>query len=129
MGLIPIIMESEVLRLIRQATREDAIHLAIVHIQSWRTTYRGILEDGYIDSLSYEEKERLWKNVLQSPTGLKNTFVAYNQDNEIIGFINGGQDREKADVKIAEIYAFYLVEEYQRQGIGTELFLAMWDHF
>ena len=33
---------------IRQATPEDARAIAAVHVDSWRTTYRGLLRDAYL---------------------------------------------------------------------------------
>ena len=39
---------------IREATPEDARAIATVHVASWRTTYRGLLRDAYLDSLDLE---------------------------------------------------------------------------
>ena len=41
---------------IRTATIEDAKQIAFVHIDSWRTTYSGILTEEYLDKLNLQEK-------------------------------------------------------------------------
>jgi HAD superfamily hydrolase (TIGR01509 family) len=39
---------------VREATPADAGAIARVHIESWRSTYRGIVPDEYLESLSHE---------------------------------------------------------------------------
>jgi hypothetical protein len=38
---------------IREAQIDDAVALAGIHVDSWRTTYAGIVPDDYLASLSY----------------------------------------------------------------------------
>jgi hypothetical protein len=44
--------------LIREAVPADAGAVARVHVDSWRTTYRGIIADSILSDLSYELCER-----------------------------------------------------------------------
>ena len=53
---------------IRPATAGDAAALARVHVDSWRTTYRGIVPDEALAHLSYERREQLWANQLEQAT-------------------------------------------------------------
>ncbi|EPZ52573.1 hypothetical protein [Alicyclobacillus acidoterrestris] len=40
---------------IRKAVPDDAAGVAKVHVDSWRTTYREIVNDEFLASLSYEK--------------------------------------------------------------------------
>ena len=48
-------------------------------------------------------------------------LLAEDNKQQIIGFIDGGQNREETDKYDAELYSFYLLEEVQKQGIGREM--------
>ena len=49
---------------IRRATIHDASGIAKVHVDSWRTTYTGIVPQEYLDSLDYAARTELWKRQL-----------------------------------------------------------------
>ncbi|WP_243387641.1 GNAT family N-acetyltransferase [Bacillus kexueae] len=102
---------------IRKATVEDSKQIAKVHINSWKTTYKGIISDSYLASLSYEKKEKFWRNV----SNLDNVLVAV-LNGEIVGFITYGPTRFPHLPYDGEVYAFYLLQKAQRQGIGTKMF-------
>ncbi|MCM3362649.1 GNAT family N-acetyltransferase [Niallia sp. MER TA 168] len=104
--------------IIRKAKSEDAKGIAKVHLDSWRTTYRGIVPDTYLKALNYEEKEKIWKRAI--PTG--SVFVAENEEGQIVGFANGGKERSGQYTGYeGELYAIYLLEAYQGKGIGSSL--------
>ena len=48
--------------IIREANLDDAKGIAKVHVDSWRTTYKNIIPDEYLNNLSYEKREQLWTN-------------------------------------------------------------------
>jgi len=76
---------------IRKAIEEDVDGIAIVHINSWKTTYKGILPDQYLSSMNLEAKKKNWLRNLKM---LHNaTFVAENANGEIIGFAAGGPEQ------------------------------------
>ncbi|WP_121662101.1 GNAT family N-acetyltransferase [Metabacillus litoralis] len=107
---------------IRAAEIRDVIPMSRVHIDSWKTTYNGLLSDKYLESLSYKKKEQLWKQVI--PNG--GVFVAENESGDIIGFASGGKERTgNYDQFKGELYAIYLLDQYQRKGIGRKLFKAV----
>ncbi|ALX48887.1 GNAT family N-acetyltransferase [Lentibacillus amyloliquefaciens] len=103
---------------IRKATEQDAPGIARVHIDSWRTTYKGIVPDDFLDSLNYEDRTKRWEqNVRES-----NVYVAENDTGKIFGFSTGGKEREeKYGGYDGELYAIYILEEYQGKGIGKKL--------
>jgi hypothetical protein len=38
--------------IVRRARPHDALRIARVHVQSWQSTYRGVLPPDYLDSLT-----------------------------------------------------------------------------
>src|SRR5271157_3943297 len=107
---------------IREARPQDAPAIAKVHVDSWRTTYGRIVASEFLASLSYEESERMWRNELSSSTNPVSLFVAETPDGAVVGFAAAGPEREGDTAYQGEIYALYLLQNYQRQGIGRELF-------
>ncbi|MEA1854613.1 MULTISPECIES: hypothetical protein [Cytobacillus] len=51
---------------IRKAVIEDAMGIAKVHVDSWRSTYATIFPQEYLNRLSYEKRETLWKTIFLS---------------------------------------------------------------
>ncbi|WP_154657953.1 hypothetical protein [Fictibacillus gelatini] len=43
---------------IRKARVEDARPIAKVHVESWRTTYKGMMEDDVLKQLSVDERNK-----------------------------------------------------------------------
>ncbi|MDT9026104.1 GNAT family N-acetyltransferase [Rossellomorea yichunensis] len=99
----------------RKANLQDSPGLAYVHVHSWRTTYKGIVSENYLQSLSIEEREQKWVQIL---SGTHHTYVCELDDGKIIGFVSFG--KERSGEYEGELYAIYLLEEYQGKGIGKE---------
>jgi hypothetical protein len=46
---------------VRRARLQDAAAIARVHVDAWRSTYRGIVPDEHLDGMSYERSKRNWE--------------------------------------------------------------------
>lgn len=103
--------------IVRRAKAGDERGMAEVHIRSWKTTYRGIVSDHYLDSMKADEREELWRKGISKTEA----FVAEDKG-EVAGFANGGPERS-GDYQAydGELYAIYLLEECQGKGAGREL--------
>ncbi|HUG14004.1 MAG TPA: GNAT family N-acetyltransferase [Thermomicrobiales bacterium] len=106
---------------IRAATLDDAASIARVHVASWRTTYRGLVPDGLLDRLAVAPRERYWGGIIANPDAPEFIYVAQSPDGEIIGFVSGGPEQQGSSEYTGELYAIYLLEDWQRQGIGRRL--------
>jgi len=107
---------------IRWANRADATGIADVHINSWKSAYRNLVPYAYLDSLSPQKSIEKWTDYLEK-TGLEDfCFVSVDDLNRVVGFISGGPNRNPDDGYDGEIYALYLLKEFQRRGIGKALF-------
>lgn len=103
---------------IRKATLGDEAGIANVHVASWRSTYRGIIKDQVLDQLSVEARAQSWQEAL---TNDELIYVAENRNREIIGFATGGKSRSPEYTYDGELYAIYLLQDYQQHGIGKDL--------
>jgi GNAT superfamily N-acetyltransferase len=109
---------------IRRAFASDARSIAEVHVTAWRETYRGIVPDSYLDGLSVDEREALWRR-LDTPGHPGFAFVAVNGAGRVLGFASGGPRRDGPDEYAGELNAIYLLRDVQGRGIGRRLVAAV----
>ncbi|MGE6362840.1 N-acetyltransferase family protein [Bacillus paramycoides] len=110
---------------IRRATKNDIASIAKVHVESWKTTYKGIFANEILENITYEQREKLWESIFQKEDGHQYRFVAETLNGEIIGFIDGGAERTGTYNCDGELYAIYILQEYQGMKIGQRLFQAL----
>jgi len=106
---------------IRVATEDDAAEISHVHVQSWRTTYAGIVPDEYLAGLREAERVPVWREWLTRDIPV---YIA-DLDGKVAGFISGGPIREPVQNYEAELFAIYLLQQAQGRGIGTALLRAL----
>jgi GNAT superfamily N-acetyltransferase len=109
---------------VREARQEDALAIARVHVDSWRTSYRGIVPEGFLAAMSYKDFEERWREWLR---GVESPHWAYRvaefPSGRIVGFACGGPRQGPAYAGYdGELFALYLLREHQRAGIGQRLF-------
>lgn len=102
---------------IRAAVAEDAIAIAHVHVESWRTTYAGIVPDAYLAGLDQALRVKLWQEWLRGDT----VVLVAERKGEVVGFAHAGKIREAVETADAEVFSLYLVQEAQGRGIGRAL--------
>ena len=107
--------------MIRSATLTDAPAIARVHVSSWRSTYRGLLPDDFLASLSETGYAERWKRVIAE--GTSRVYVAEDED-DVVGFASGGRERAGETGYEGELYAIYVLDTAQRRGFGRELVRA-----
>jgi len=107
---------------IRPAVIHDARAIAEVHVESWKSTYRGIFPEALLNGLSAEKRESFWRDSLAAhdpSSGL--TLVGCDASGNVVAFISGGKERTGRLGCDGEIYAIYLLHEVQRKGLGALL--------
>lgn len=103
---------------IREATIDDLQAVAKVHVDSWKTTYEGIVPQSYLNTLSYQTYEQMWREYL----GEEPLFVA-QIDAQIVGFAKAGKAVESTARQFeAELFVLYVLQPFQGRGIGRALF-------
>ena len=108
--------------MIRVALPNDAAEIARVHVESWRSSYRGLLADEFLDSLSEAGYADRWRRVIGD--GASRVFVVEEPDG-VVGFASGGRERAGESGYEGELYAIYIVAGSQRKGHGRELVHTM----
>lgn len=107
---------------IRSATPEDAAAIARVHVDSWRSTYRGIVPDSVLDSLDYESRAETWRRGIEDTISSQVVFVAESPNGDIGGFVAAGPERSGDYPEYtAEIYAIYVADDWRGYGLGRSL--------
>lgn len=108
-------------RMVRKADVNDAKQIAMVVVDTWRTAYKGIVNDEYLDGLRYEERENVFKErILQLDTEKFLYVFEDAQTKKVVGFIWLGKPLEDMQYD-GEIYALYVLYDYQKHGIGRQL--------
>ena len=62
--------------------------------------------------------------MFSSPLAQSFVYVAETPGGEVVGFASAGPQREGDEMYKGEIYTLYLLQSYQKQGIGSLLFRA-----
>jgi ribosomal protein S18 acetylase RimI-like enzyme len=107
---------------IRPARPGDAYDIAQLDVETWRTTYAGVLAASYLVGLSERRREAGWRSViLREPRDVR---VAVDSTGAIRGFGSCGPHR--GDRSFAgEVFTLYVAPDWQNQGIGRRLLLAL----
>ena len=112
--------------LIREASLNDVVSIAQIHVDTSRSTYKDIIPESHLAKLTYEKRQKAWSQILnEASNNGQFTYVAENSSGQIIGFANGGSERTSDPVYLGELNAIYISEEYQRKGIGRSLTLTI----
>ena len=106
---------------IRKATPSDANGIARVHVDTWRSTYAGILPAEFLASLAYADSESNWSQAFTANRPATCMVVAETAAGEVVGFAFGAPEREGNPVYRGEVFALYVLAAYQRKGVGLRL--------
>jgi len=109
---------------IRAARLGDAGPIARLDVETWQATYAGILGAPYLAGLKPERRAIGWSNVIQRDAG--SVRVAVNAAGEVVGFGSCGACRGERDFT-SEVFTLYVAPDWQNQGIGRLLLLAMFE--
>ena len=72
---------------LRSMRADDADAVAHLHATSWRSAYRGIVPDSFLDHEVFAERQIVWRERLQtSPAALAFGIVAEDGAGQMIGF-------------------------------------------
>lgn len=105
---------------IRPGTGDDLFAIAGVLVDTWRSAFRGLLADDFLDGMSREDQALRHARRMSAP-GVCYLVAIEPSASQIVGFVNFGPGRGRVPDDIHEIYALYVRAEYQGLGIGTAL--------
>ena len=112
--------------MIQIATTRDIPAISKVHVDTWRSTYQGIVSDTYLEKLSYTDRERRWQKIFARSTENSSfTYVAKNAQGDVVGFANGCPERTGKTAYQGELTSIYILKAHQGRGIGRCLLQAV----
>lgn len=103
----------------REATIADCMAVAKVHMQSWKESFVGLVPQAFLDKMSVENRTKAFEEGFTIES--YKMYVAEVAEQGVVGFSDFGKPRENIGYE-AELYAIYLLPEFQRKGIGKKLF-------
>ena len=106
--------------ILRRATVSDSPAVARVHVQSWRESFTGIVPQSFLEKMSFEDRAQAFRT--RFAVDSYRMFMAETPADGVIGFADFGKARETDRPYQAELYAIYLLRDFQRQGVGRKLF-------
>ena len=106
---------------IRKAKNSDLNGIIRVNVETWKTAYKGVVPDNYIQGFIIRTQDKRWQKQLMNMIEENIFFIAETNKREIIGFAIGGLERSNNPNYEGELMGIYIQKEYQRQGIGKAL--------
>jgi ribosomal protein S18 acetylase RimI-like enzyme len=107
---------------VRASRLDDAGPIARLDVETWQATYAGILGTAYLAGLSSARRELGWTNLIRRDSA--SVRVAINNSGGIVGFGSCGACRGEPNFT-SEVFTLYVAPDWQNQGIGRRLLLAM----
>jgi ribosomal protein S18 acetylase RimI-like enzyme len=123
-------MTLDAMIVVRPAGEADAAGIARVHVDTWRSTYAGLLPASYLVGLSKARQAANWARLLAHDSERRGTIVAAERELGVVGFISVGPVRKVPTVAAedwrgaGEVYTLYVSPDHQNDGIGRRLLAA-----
>ncbi|HZA24474.1 MAG TPA: GNAT family N-acetyltransferase [Dehalococcoidia bacterium] len=105
---------------IREAHIGDAPAIARVHVDSWCSTYSGIVPAEYLAQLDYGQREQNCYDRIKGKGDGQFIYLA-EEVGEVVGFASAGPENSGNSTYDGELYVMYILEAHQRKGIGRHL--------
>lgn len=116
--------------MIRDATVADARGIAVVHVDSWRAAYAGLIDQTVLDQQSVDAREAMWsawitRSLAGESTGaygpVAHRLVVAELDDRIVGWASFGGGRDADFRDRGEIAGLYAHPDVWSQGVGRAL--------
>ncbi len=102
----------------RRALPEDATKISMIHSESWRHAYGGMIPHGALARMIHRRDANWWATAIRRST----LILVIEVGDEIAGYATLGPNRVSTFHHEGEIYEIYLKPEYQGIGLGSKLF-------
>lgn len=105
---------------VRPVVVADIPAVARLHVAVWQAAYRGLLPDAFLDAISVERREAMWRRTVEA---LDSPALVAEYAGSIAGFLLGGpaRDEDVAQKLTGEIYAIYVAPACWNTGAGAQL--------
>ncbi|MBG0716797.1 GNAT family N-acetyltransferase [Microbacterium sp. 2C] len=114
---------------VRAARSDDAAAAARVHVEGWRETYRGLVDDDILDDASLlPRRERFWASALGGDPRYADVQAAVAEvDGEIVGIaMSRAADPYEEDASVeVNLTVLYVLQAHHGTGLGAALLDAV----
>jgi L-amino acid N-acyltransferase YncA len=107
---------------IRPGTTNDIEEISRVYAQAWKETYQGLAPDAFVNGMTAGAAAQIFRDSLQSNSHSYFFHVAEAPQRRLVGFCDGGKERSHPESGLGELYAIYILKEFQKHGTGRLLF-------
>ena len=104
---------------VRPSLVEDAPTIAHIRIATWRSAYRGIVPAAVLDNLSVDRATGFFEGCIADPDS-PNRLLSGFADDTLRGFALWNPHSEAPEYT-AELRALYVLDQWQRSGLGRAL--------
>lgn len=105
---------------IRDATAMDAEAIGRIHVETWRSTYPGLVPSDYLVRLDARVEAERWREGI-GRRRLGRVLVAELPGAGVVGFGSCGVSRSADLPYRGEIYTLYIAPDWHNQGLGRRL--------
>ena len=112
----------------RKAHHSDASGIAKLLVDTWRATYSDFVSERILQKRTYKNVEERWKSRIKELTEKDRMVIVETQDGELVGISWGRTEKLNLVSELinaskfkGELMAIYVLENYQRKKIGTNL--------
>ena len=106
--------------IIRNIEEKDIPSVVDIQISGWKTAYKGIIDNDFLNAMNRDERIKKRKNDYKS-----NGFIVAELHNQIVGFckyVDSNKFTPDISYIDCELLALYVKPNFKYNGIGTQLF-------
>jgi len=112
----------------RRPNSLDSYEIAKIHVNTWTSTYKGLISEKVLQRRTYEVVQRRWHDRIARLTDKEIIYIAKNDYGEIVAFIWARTEKFNLTGTLqdlndyeGELMAIYVLKEYQNKNIGLRL--------
>ncbi len=114
---------------VRPASEKDIQVISDIYVKTWLSTYRGLVPGSFLKAVNPISADKTFRESFISQGYSYYVLLAESSQGEIMGYLDGGGDREDPKKNLGEIYGLYVQETFQGKGTGLELLRQAFDKF
>ena len=113
---------------IREAHQSDFIGIAKVRVDTWRVAYKGIVPDGFLDGLSYQNIAERWSEIFWERKALALPFLWPKMDRRTLSVLRSAvQSKVKTLSTVVKFTYSMCFPSINGKVSGTHLSLRAFD--
>ena len=104
---------------IRRAAPSDAMAIAVMHVRAWQVAYRGIVPDGFLDTMDVVARAARYTLGATGPADPR-TWIATEGD-RVLGGVTVSPSRDEDLPGLGEVRSLYVHPDAWGTGVGRAL--------